>query len=103
MLAKLESVLDQVAAQIDAIPVSDPADPSTKSPLTMDELIVSMRLESQLADEVLDAAEAGSRLTKILDARMFEQAKDGPAWRYETPLERRGDEAWDLYRSFRGQ
>jgi hypothetical protein len=70
---------------------------------SMEELTVLMAMEARMADELLDAAEAGSRLTKILDARMMEQAKGGPVFRYPTAMETRGDKAWAMYQAFRAR
>jgi hypothetical protein len=98
LLRRALAALDKAAEMNEAMPV-DIAGPC-QYVFALEEHAVLMRMESELADPLLDAAEAGSRLTKILDARMMESAKNGPVWRYSTALERRGDEAWSLYRSF---
>jgi hypothetical protein len=98
MLEELVSVLDTAAEMNEAMP-TDIAGP-IEGGFSMEELTVLMAMEAGLADELLDAAEAGSRLTKILDARMVEQAKGGPVFRYPTAMETRGDEAWATYTAF---
>jgi hypothetical protein len=83
---------------IEAMPVG-PDGPITGG-FSMEELTILMAMEAGLANSLLDDAEAGSRLTKILDARLMESAKDGPVWRYPTAMEARGDAAWELYKVF---
>ena len=101
LLEKLLKVLDEAIDMNAAMPVGP--DGPIQGGFSMEELTVLMRMESGLADPLLDAAEAGSRLTKILDARLMESAKDAPAWRYPAPLEIRGDAAWATYRAFTKQ
>jgi hypothetical protein len=98
MLEELLKVLDQAADMNASMPI-DIAGPC-EYVFTIEEHTALMAMEARMADELLDAAEAGSMLTRILDARMAEQAKGAPVFRYPTPLEIRGDESWDLYQLF---
>jgi hypothetical protein len=97
MLEELHAVLDTAGEMIETMPVG-PDGPITGG-FALEELTVLMAMEAGLANSLLDDAEAGSMLTRILDARMMESAK-GPVWRYPNPLETRGDEAWATYTTF---
>ena len=98
LLEELLSVLDTAGEMIEAMPVGP--DGPIQGGFSMEELTVLMAMESSLADPLLDAAESGAMLTRILDRRMIESAKSDAVWRYPTPLEIRGDEAWATYTAF---
>jgi hypothetical protein len=96
---KADEVIAQAQKMVASMPVG-PDGPITGG-FTVGQLADLLRMDTQLSSSYLDTAEAGARLTKILDARMVESAKGGPAFRYPTPMEARGDEAWATYQLFR--
>ena len=57
-----------------------------------------------LLNTLLDAAELGTLVTRLLDGLLVCEAADGAwSWRFPTPAEIQGDEAWATLKAFRGE